>query len=266
MKLLVETSNDLQVAAELLWSCRVHKRHINRLPAALRPVNKRDAYAIQAGILQFSKAPLFGWKIAATSPAGQAHLGLNEPIAGRLLAEGILRSGAECSLEANMMRCAESEFAFRFSQSLNPRCQPFSIAEVLECVEDLLPAIEVPDTRYSRLEVVGAEQLIADNACDNILVLGDPAPSFWRELDLNAHDVISFFNDDRKYYGTGANVMGDPLRALQWLVNELSDQGIAIEAGQIVTTGACVPPQTIAPGDHIVTNFGSLGEVSVRII
>jgi 2-keto-4-pentenoate hydratase len=31
-----------------------------------------------------------------------------------------------------------------------------------------------------------------------------------------------------------------------------------------VTTGACIPPFAIAPGDHVTVDFGSLGKASVR--
>ena len=41
-----------------------------------------------------SALPLFGWKIAATSKAGQAHIAVDGPLAGRLLAEHVFESGS----------------------------------------------------------------------------------------------------------------------------------------------------------------------------
>ena len=52
--------------------------------------------------------------------------------------------------------------------------------------------------------------------------------------------------------------------AVTWLVNELSRMGLSLTAGQIVTTGACMPPLAIAPGDAAHADFGILGEVSAR--
>jgi 2-keto-4-pentenoate hydratase len=66
--------------------------------------------------------------------------------------------------------------------------------------------------------------------------------------------------------GKGRNVLGDPLVALTWLVNELAGLGIALDAGQIVTTGTCVVPVPIAAGDAVRANFGPIGEVAVRIV
>lgn len=66
-----------------------------------------------------------------------------------------------------------------------------------------------------------------------------------------------------RYVGHGKNVLGDPRAALAWLANELSGLGIALRAGQVVTTGTCHPPLPIAAGDQIAVDFGVLGKVSV---
>ena len=59
---------------------------LDALDASLRPQNRTDAYAIQAMIEKYSTTHLFGWKIAATSEAGQKHLNVDGPMAGRILA------------------------------------------------------------------------------------------------------------------------------------------------------------------------------------
>jgi 2-keto-4-pentenoate hydratase len=58
-------------------------------------------------------------------------------------------------------------------------------------------------------------------------------------------------------------VLGDPRVALAWLANELSQLGVTLKAGQIVTTGTCRPPLPIQSGDLMEADFGSLGNVSV---
>jgi 2-keto-4-pentenoate hydratase len=44
------------------------------LGAALRPRTRAEGYAIQGEIENYSTERLFGWKIAATSDAGQRHI------------------------------------------------------------------------------------------------------------------------------------------------------------------------------------------------
>jgi 2-keto-4-pentenoate hydratase len=65
--------------------------------------------------------------------------------------------------------------------------------------------------------------------------------------------------------GVGSNVLGDPRVALTWLANELSSLGITLRAGQVVTTGTCLVPLEIAPGDHVRMDFGALGRVECRM-
>jgi 2-keto-4-pentenoate hydratase len=60
-------------------------------------------------------------------------------------------------------------------------------------------------------------------------------------------------------------VLGDPREALTWLVNELSALNIPLGAGQIVTTGTCLSPLPIEPGDHVIADFGALGGVEAHL-
>ena len=58
-------------------------------------------------------------------------------------------------------------------------------------------------------------------------------------------------------------MLGDPREALTWLVNELSQLNLTLRAGQVVTTGTCLVPLPIAPGDCVTCDFGALGIVGV---
>jgi len=236
------------------------------LPPDLCAADRAEAYRVQASIETYSATPPVGWKIAATSKAGQAHIGVDGPMAGRLLAERRIPDGCSLVLGSNLMKVAEMEFAFRFGEDVMPRAQPYSQAEVLDRVSALHPAIELPDSRYDRFETVGDLQLIADNACAHYFVLGDPAPECWRDLDLAAHTVRGLKNGAVAETGIGANVLGDPRIALTWLVNELSRFGMPLKKDQVVITGTCVKPMPIAVGDQVSGDFGKLGGISVRIV
>jgi 2-keto-4-pentenoate hydratase len=132
---------------------------------------------------------------------------------------------------------------------------------VLDAMDALLPALEVPDSRFADFATAGAAQLIADCACARDFVLGSPAAVDWRKLDLAAHRVRGQVVGRTEREGQGANVLSDPRVALVWLVNELRDLGIALEPDEIVTTGTCMAPLEIQPGDHVVADFGPLGVV-----
>jgi 2-keto-4-pentenoate hydratase len=234
------------------------------LPATLRPATRAEGYAIQAELERRSARPLWGWKIAATSAAGQRHIGVDGPLAGRLLAEMVHPDGATLPFGANRMRVAEAEFAFRMGRDLPPRAAAYSVEEVLDAVAALHVAIEVPDSRFEDFVTAGAPQLIADNACAHLFVLGPEAPASWRGLDLAAHRVVGRVAGRLEREGAGANVLGDPRIALAWLANELSRHGVTLAAGQVVTTGTCVVPLEVVPGDKVLAEFGVLGQVGLR--
>jgi 2-keto-4-pentenoate hydratase len=237
---------------------------LNAIPQELRPKTRGEGYAIQSHVTDRSPAPLFGWKIAATSLAGQKHINVDGPLAGRLLAEKAVEVGGTVSLATSKMRVAEIEFAFRFGRQLPSRPAPYEMVEVMDAVATLHPAIEIPDSRYDDFRAVGAPQLIADNACANQFVIGQPTDDDWRDVDLSKHAVVGFVSGKSRHDGSGAAVLGDPRIALTWIVNELSGLGTPIQPGQIVITGTCLTPIGVEAGDEVIGDLGRFGRVSVR--
>jgi 2-keto-4-pentenoate hydratase len=232
------------------------------LDASLRPRNRIDAYAIQAELEYHSSGKRFGWKIAATSEAGQKHINVAGPMAGRILAETVIADGGMASMAGNEMRVAEPEFAFRMRADLPPRTTLYTVDEVLNAVATLHPAIEIPDSRFTEFVRAGEAQIIADNACAHLFVLGAPTDTNWRALNL-VEERPRITLRGRQYVGHGRNVLGDPRIALTWLANELRELGLTLRAGEVVTTGTCHPPLPIQSGDRVAADFGTIGKVSV---
>ncbi len=254
-----------KAASDLLLRHWTDGTVLDALPPSLRPASRQEGYLIQAQIEGESEKPLFGWKIAATSEAGQRHIGIDGPIAGRLLAERVHHDGDVVPFGANRMRVAEAEFAFCLGRDLPPRATPYAVTEVLDAVSELYLAIEIPDSRFTDFVTAGGPQLIADNACAHRFVLGPKAPANWRDVDLVSHRVVGKVEGRSECEGTGANVLGDPRIALTWLANELSALGVTLGKDQIVTTGTCVTPMEIQPGDLVSVDYGGLGKMTCRI-
>jgi 2-keto-4-pentenoate hydratase len=253
-------------AATILWRNWLAGSVIRNLDNHSQPQTRREGYEVQARVAGFSQVQPTGWKIAATSKAGQAHIGVDGPLAGRLIGERTHASGASISLTGNRMRVAEPEFAFRCGTRLAPRAEPYTVAEAVAAMEALIPAIEVPDSRFEDFAKAGAPQLIADCACARDFVLGVPTIADWRSLDLAQHKVHGTVAGRIERAGIGSNVLDDPRIALTWLVNELSSLRITLEPGEVVTTGTCMPPLAIEPGDHVTADFGVLGRVEAHFV
>lgn len=263
--------NAIGAAAALLWRNWTASTRIPQLPETCRPADRSEGYAIQRAVANLSGQRVVGWKIAATSVAGQAHIGVDGPLAGRLLSGRVLTvtrsraAGAPISLDRNAMRVAEAEFAFRLRGSLPARERVYGVQEVLDAVDSLHAAIEIPDSRYDDVAHVGAPQLIADCACASWLIVGEATDVDWRRLDLAAHSVETFLDDRPAATGIGSNVLRDPRLALTWLANELRTYGQGLTSGDLITTGTCITPVPIAPGETFRVDFGALGGLQVDL-
>jgi 2-keto-4-pentenoate hydratase len=231
---------------------------LDALEAGLRPQNRTEGYAVQAAL----SGTLFGWKIAATSESGQKHINVAGPLAGRIMSDTVIADGGTASMKGNAMRVGEPEFAFGMGRDLPPRAAPYTVDEVLAAVDSLHPAIEIPDSRFADFASAGEAQLIADNACAHLFVLGPATTADWRTRDLVEERPVTTLRG-QQFIGHGKNVLGDPRLALTWLANELRQLGVTLKAGRVVTTGTCHPPLPIQAGDFCAVDFGVLGKVSV---
>lgn len=262
---MTATTSAHQAAAILLNNWKATTR-IAALPEHCRPASRADGYATAAAVAEASGHPVAGWKIAATSEAGQKHINVEGPLIGRILRHRLLPPGTAVTLGDNIMRVAEAEFAFGFGKDVPPRAKPYDIEEALEAVSSLHLSIEIPDSRYSDFTKVGSAQLIADTACASWLVLGPAIAVPWRHIDLSEHKVSGYRNGEKVIEGTGKAVLGDPRKALTWFINEACTYCGGVKAGQFVTTGTCVIPYAVAPGDRISVDYGVLGTISASIV
>ena len=252
-------------AAEcLLMPWRLHNR-IAGIAPELRPATRSEGYKVQAALAKLTGEPMIGWKIAATSAAGQKHIGVDGPMAGRMLASRLKPNGDWVGIGSNSLKVGEAEFAFRMGRDLPPRSTPYITDDVLAASAALLPAMEFPDSRYEDFLAVGEAQFIADFACAGYVILGVEARETWRSLDLASHQVSAWIDDRKAADGIGSNVLGGPAVALAWVANELSREGMGLKAGEVVITGTCVAPVPVSPGQKFTVDFGILGKVSVRL-
>lgn len=132
--------NQIAAASQLLVQHWRDGSKLDALETRLRPQSRTEGYDVQAAL----GSQVFGWKIAATSEAGQKHINVAGPLAGRITREMVIADGGTASMKGNAMRVGEPEFCFRMGRDLAPRPAPYGIDEVLAAVDTLHPAIEIP--------------------------------------------------------------------------------------------------------------------------
>ncbi len=258
------TMQEIGRAAAELWQAWSSGRALDALPPDLRPGDLDEGYAIQRALDELA-GPAAGWKIAATSKAGQDHLGATGPMVGRLYETQRRESGCALSVDGMRMRSAEPEFAFVLASDIAPGVEPPGLEDVLAAVGSLVLAIEVPDSRFSDFTQVGVPSLAADAMCGGYFITG-PVIADWRSLDLAAQSARLLCDGREVSAGSGASVLGDPREALRWMAGEVVGRGWPLRAGEIVLTGASAAPVGVHAGDGLEAVFDGLGSVEVEFV
>ena len=258
--------NRTQQAAATIWALWNAGETVLALPEMCRPQTENEGREIQLHYPDLSGSSVGGWKIAATSIGGQRHIGVSGPLEGPYLQSKMHFEDAVLSMSGNHMAVAEAEFAFKFGQDVPARDKPYSKAEIISAIESLHPSLEFPDSRLSDFASVGAATLLADFACGKDWVIGQATTEPWKEIVLAECPVKLIINGKVATSGTGADALGSPIIALEWVVNRLSQRGIDITADQYITTGVCGIPQPIHAGDSVTADLGTFGTVSATLV
>ncbi|MEA5364568.1 hydratase [Amycolatopsis sp., V23-08] len=248
-------------AAELLWDAWRTGERLDGLPEDVRPRDAAEGRAAQAALAELA-GPVSGWKIAATTAYAQQHLGVPGPLPGALFERFHQLEGTPVPADTMTMGVAEPEFAFRMKADPGPGP---SLGGVLDAVDTMFLALEMPDSRYTDHQHAGGPQLLADVACAGRFVEGAAVPD-WRDLDLPGHAVVLHADGAEFARGHGGLVLGDPRLALHWLATELARTGHRLRPGDVVTTGTATKPCPIHAGGHVVADFGALGRVEAHFV
>ena len=231
------------------------------LPAALRPRNAQETYAVQDLVVR-ERGEIAGWKVgAASAQAVPARAALTRDSVW--VAEG----GAAVHLPAAgfVVRGVEAEWVYGLHADLPVRAEPYGPAEVLAAVGGVRAGIEVCDTRFAAWGVQGEWSRLADQACHGALIVGSGTDRV-EAADAMAQCVVLSINGAVAAQPPGwSNPAGDPLRLLTWLANVGSRSLGGLRAGQWVTTGSCTGTILVAPGTTVVAEFPCLGRAELRL-
>ncbi len=251
-----------EAAASILAKAWRERDQIDELVEAIRPADLAEAYDVQNRMIDAIGDRPVGWKVGASNENAMKRFGFSEPFYGRLLDTGMHHSPATLSANRFARRGLETEFAFRLTSDLAAHAAPFDRAAVVAAAAELIPAIEIIDSRFGAWPDVSPFSFIADNGTHGCLVMGQPG-SDWSGHDLGGQTARISVNGSQVNQGSGADVLGDPVNALVWLANRLPADGKELKAGDVVTTGTAAGVAWCGAGDTAVAEFGPLGSVTV---
>lgn len=243
------------------WNSRAAGHRFVATDEESRPHDLDDAYALQHAYITASAGRVAGYKVAATNPTTRATTGLPHPCYGTLLSRDITCSPSALPWGRLQNPKIEAEIAFRIGRDL-PEVSLDSV-DPRDYIDAVMPAVELADDRHAPRPINPLE-LIAENAFQSAVILGAEIAD-WRRIDLAA--IAASITIDQRPSGRGisADISGNPLNSLAWLIGALADHGRHLEPGMIVMSGCMIVPPAIASGETAIVDYGPYGTVELHL-
>ena len=228
-------------------------------------LTEADAYAIQYKLveqLKNSGEVTRGHKVALTTKAARAHLGVDEPCFGHILDTRVYANGSAVPLSELADPHCEAEIAFILKDDLKgPGVTP---VQVMAATQAVLPAIELVDIKVQG-EGIRSTDVIAHQALHGGVIIGSRMINL-AAIDLQYEGATVEHNGLLVGSGTGFEVMGNPINPIAWLANKMAEFDDYLRAGEIIISGSVVTPIRVSPGDNINITFTRLGGVNASFI
>lgn len=224
-------------------------------PLAPEAIGRLAGYALQRQALdrrQVAGEQLSGWKVAFAGSAAQKRFGLDEPVYGALTDTMIVEPETTVALSRLIQPKLEIELAFVLGHTLLPG--DYRDEDILAAISDVAPAFEIADCRWQGW-AFGVGAFLADNAAAGLYCLGPRIP-----FDPVHHVNVEYrLECDGELCGNGdtRDREDSPAANLCWLIRRLLADGQPVEVGQIVLSGALLPPMNIQPATYCLRMLGT---------
>lgn len=254
-------------AAELLLAARHPGEQLSAIPPSVAPSTPVEAYAVQDSLvyrLTQDLGPVVGYKIGCTNQSAREMLGIDSPFAGCCLARELHSSPAILRADELHMIGIEPEIAIQIAADM-PGDRPWTPDRVAEVTENIMPSIEIVESRFSTWPKMGILAAIADNAVHRKLILGESVSS-WTQESVDQTKVSLTTDGNIVREGNARNVDGGPFGVLAWLANHLNQRGHQLRSGDVVTTGVMTEIFDADVGQRLVANYGPLGTIEIETV
>ena len=227
----------------------------------------KDAYKIQLKLIEEKTKRgeiIIGKKVGLTSKAMQELGGIFEPDYGFLTNKMVVYEDFPIKLSELINPRVEAEIAFVLKQDL--KGPGVLVSDVLQATDYVMPCLEIIDGRTIRTQGEWrVENSILDNAGVGRVVFGGKRCSI-DDVDLRYVGLVFERNGEIVSTAAGAAVYGNPVQAVAWLANKLSEFGITMNAGETIISGSLIAAIRANEGDSFTATFDKLGPVKVKFI
>ncbi|MBT98817.1 MAG: hydratase [Dehalococcoidia bacterium] len=257
----------IQQAAQFLFEGHKARSKFEPIPDEITPRDEAEAYTIQEAFQKLvipQRGAIVGYKIALTSAVMQKMVGFDHPCSGAIFASGVKNSPVTVERSDYVRLGAECEIAVQLNADLPASGAPYDRQSVAKAVDAVMPAFELIEDRGAEYKDLFFLGVMADNAWNAGLVLGEPMIE-WQDIDLVSAAGEMVINGEPAGEGKGGDALGHPLDALAWLANSLAERGKSLQRDMIVMTGSIVSTKFLNAGDEVSFEIDTLGEVWLSV-
>lgn len=239
----------------------------------LSPTMSIDAAAcvrerVVAGLRQ-TQGRIVGYKAALTNPDVQKKFGASAPVRGTLLSRMLVmesafpvdvKFGARPVLEADLLVEVGDE-------AINEARTPL---EALNALSRVYPFIELADLMVAEGEPLNAAVITAINAGARSGIFGRgiavEATAAFADALRTMRVVVSDEQGNELANAPGAAILGDPLNAVLWLVEDLRQSGVRLQVGDRLSLGSFSPPLTPRSEMRVTVRYHGLpGDPQIHV-
>ena len=197
-----------------------------------------------------------GWKSGFGTEMAMSLIEVSQPLVGFMTTSTLASDGAVVDVAAWGMPLIESEIAVRIDRELGPGATPEEGAAAIGAVA---AAIELVDLG----SIESVEEILAGNIFHRKVILGDfedcsPGELEDLQISLKSNGTATGPVDPR-------DLIGDIGKVVAAMADQADLIGETFKPGDVVITGAAVPPAPLSSGESHEVEVASVGSVSVSI-
>jgi 2-keto-4-pentenoate hydratase len=255
---------DAPAKAKALYDARRTRVPIAPFTDADPTLGMADGYAVQEELVKLLLADgdrIIGYKVGLTSKAMQERVGVDSPDYGPVLASTVYRNGDTIALDKFIAPRIEAEILFVMGERLAG--PGVTVTQARAAIAGAVAGMEIVDSRIADWRIKLADT-VADLASNGAMATTSKVVPL-SEFDPRLVGMTLTRNGELIDTGAGAAALGDPVAVVAWLANVLGENGVALEPGHLVMTGALHAMVPMTAGDVFRAEFDHLGPITVRV-
>lgn len=220
------------------------------------PDSLDDAYRIQDEAIAGWGRSVVGWKVGRVMPPHSDRFGTDR-LAGPIFSiiEAWPGDTPVLPVFANGFAAGEAEYLLRIGSTPPVGKLSFSLDEAAELIDAVHVGIEIASSPLRTINELGPVAVVSDFGNNNGLLVGPAVPD-WKTSNFEDWPVTTLIDGVEAGRGNASAFPDGAIGSARFLFEHMARRGIALEAGQWISSGAVTGVHDARPGQAVEARFG----------